>query len=46
MRNTGMISARSSNSAASRISKFGEKMADYILYKDLDGKYLTIKDLV
>ena len=27
-------------------SKFGEKMADYILYKNLDGKYLTIKDLV
>ena len=46
MRNTGMISARSSNLAASRTSKFGEKMADYILYKNLDGKYLTIKDLV
>ena len=27
-------------------SKFGEKMADSILYKNLDGKYLTIKDLV
>ncbi len=27
-------------------SKFGEKMGDYILYKDLDGKYLTLKDLV
>ena len=26
-------------------SKFGEKMMDYILYKNLDGKYLTIKDL-
>ena len=26
-------------------SKFGEKMNDYILYKNLDGKYLTIKDL-
>ncbi len=25
---------------------FGERMNDYILYKDLDGKYLTIKDLV
>lgn len=27
-------------------SKFGEKMADSILYKNLGGKYLTIKDLV
>ena len=27
-------------------NKFGEKMADSILYKNLDGKYLTIKDLV
>ncbi len=26
-------------------SKFGEKMNDYILYKDINGKYLTIKDL-
>ncbi len=26
--------------------KFGEKMFDYILYKDLNGRYLTFKDLV
>ncbi len=26
--------------------KFGEKMFDYILYKDINGKYLTFKDLV
>ena len=26
--------------------KFGEKMFDYILYKDLNGKYLTYPDLV
>jgi molecular chaperone HtpG len=26
--------------------KFGEKMMDYVLYKNLDGKYLTIKDLI
>ncbi len=26
-------------------SKFGEKMMDYVLYKNLDGKYMTIKDL-
>ena len=25
--------------------KFGEKMVDYILYKDINGKYLTIQDL-
>ncbi|MDO4321072.1 MAG: molecular chaperone HtpG [Lachnospiraceae bacterium] len=27
-------------------TKFGEKIMDYVLYKNLDGKYLTIKDLV
>ena len=27
-------------------TKFGEKMMDSVLYKNLDGKYLTIKDLV
>ena len=26
--------------------KFSGKMMDYILYKDLDGKYLTLKDLL
>ena len=26
--------------------KFCDKMMDYILFKDLDGKYLTLKDLV
>ena len=26
--------------------KFSKKMMDYILYKDLDGKYLTLKDMV
>ena len=27
-------------------SKFGEKIMDYVLYKNLDGKYLTLKDLL
>ena len=27
-------------------AKFGEKIMDYVLYKNLDGKYLTLKDLV
>ena len=27
-------------------SKFGEKMNDYILFKNLDGKYLTLKDCI
>lgn len=27
-------------------NKFGEKMMDYILYKNLDGKYLTTKDFI
>ena len=26
--------------------KFGEKMKDYILFKNLDGKYLTLKDCI
>ena len=26
--------------------KFSKKMMDYILYKDLDGKYLTLKDMI
>ncbi len=29
-----------------RDSKFGEKIMDYVLYKNLDGKYLTLKDLL
>ena len=27
-------------------AKFGEKIMDYVLYKNLDGKYMTLKDLV
>lgn len=27
-------------------SKFSEKMMDYILYKNIDGKYLTLKDCI
>jgi molecular chaperone HtpG len=27
-------------------SKFADKMMDYILYKDIDGKYQTLKDLL
>ncbi|MBS6195387.1 MAG: molecular chaperone HtpG [Clostridiales bacterium] len=27
-------------------SKFADKMNDYILYKNLDGKYLTLKDYI
>jgi molecular chaperone HtpG len=27
-------------------NKFEEKMMDYVLYKNLDGKYMTIKDLI
>ncbi|NCB91999.1 MAG: molecular chaperone HtpG [Clostridia bacterium] len=27
-------------------AKFSEKMNDYILYKNLDGKYLTLKDCI
>lgn len=27
-------------------TKFADKMSDYILYKNLDGKYLTLKDYI
>ncbi|MDY3250160.1 MAG: molecular chaperone HtpG [Candidatus Choladocola sp.] len=27
-------------------TKFGEKIMDYVLYKDINGKYLTLKDLL
>ena len=27
-------------------SKFAEKMGDYVLFKNLDGKYLTLKDCI
>jgi molecular chaperone HtpG len=27
-------------------SKFDEKIRDYVLYKDIDGKYLMLKDLI
>ena len=27
-------------------AKFGDKMSDYILFKNLDGKYLTLKDCI
>lgn len=27
-------------------AKFADKMCDYILYKDLDGKYLTLEDCI
>ncbi len=27
-------------------NKFGEKIMDYVLYKNLDGKYLTLKDIL
>lgn len=29
-----------------RDSKFGEKIMDYVLYKNLDGKYMTLKDIL
>lgn len=27
-------------------AKFAEKMGDYVLFKNLDGKYLTLKDCI
>ena len=46
MRNTGMISAHLLNMAASRIANSADKMMDYILFKNIDGKYLTLKDCI
>ena len=39
-----MISVRSSNLAASKNEKFSERMMEYVLFKDLDGKYTTMNE--
>ena len=44
-RNIGMTSAHSSNSAV-KDTKFCDKMNDYILFKNLDDKYLTLPELL
>ena len=44
MRNTGMILLHLSNIGYIKDEKFAEKMGDYILYKNLEGKYLTLND--
>ena len=41
-----MISVHLSNLAASRTANSAEKLHDYILFKDIDGKYLTLKDCI
>ena len=46
MRNTGMTSARLSNSDASRMQNSLIRWMDYILFKNLDGKYLTLEDCI
>ena len=44
MRNTGMISAPFIKFGCLKDEKFCEKMTDYILFKNLDGKYLTLPE--
>ena len=44
MRNTGMISAPFIKFGYIKDEKFADKMGDYILYKNLEGKYLTLQD--
>ena len=46
MRNTGTTSARFIKFGCLKDDKFCEKMSDYMLFKDLDGKYLTLKDCI
>ena len=46
MRNTGMTSVRLSNSAASKMVSLQKRLHDYILFKDLDNKYMTLKDCI
>ena len=41
-----MTSAHSLNMAASRILNLQRKIGDYVLFKNLDGKYLTLKDCI
>ncbi len=45
MRNTGMISVRSSNIGCMKDEKFCDKMKDYICSRILI-KYLTLKDCI
>ena len=44
MRNTGMTSVPSVKFGCLKDDKFCEKMTDYILFKNLDGKYMTLPD--
>ena len=46
MRNTGMTSARLLKFGFIKVHKFADKMDDYVLFKNLDGKYLTLKDCI
>ena len=46
MRNTGTTSSPFIKYGCIKDHKFGERMIDCILYKNLEGKYLTIQDLV
>ena len=41
-----MISARSSNTAASKMTNSMTRIKDSLLFKNLDGKYLTLQDFV
>ena len=41
-----MISVHLLNLAALRTASSAEKLHDYILFKDIDGKYLTLKDCI
>ena len=41
-----MTSARLSNSDASKMQNSLIRWIDYILFKNLDGKYLTLKDCI
>ncbi|MFR4319162.1 MAG: hypothetical protein ACLT2Z_07175 [Eubacterium sp.] len=43
-RNTGMTLVRLLNSVCLKDEKFCEKMSDYVLFKNLDDKYLTFKE--
>ncbi len=46
MRNTGMSISPFIKFGCLKDEKFCDKMKDYILFKNLDDKYLTLKDCI
>ena len=46
MKNIGMYISPFIKFGCLKDTKFSERMMDYILYKNIDGKYLTLEDCI